>query len=36
MSRLIATSRPTPEVRGAKVVIVHLRKMLGDDDEEGA
>ena len=23
-----------PEDRGAKVVIVHLRKMLGDDDEE--
>ena len=23
-----------PEDRGAKVVIVHLRKMLGDEDEE--
>ena len=23
-----------PEDRGAKVVIVHLRTMLGDDDEE--
>ena len=23
-----------PEDEGAKVVIVHLRKMLGDDDEE--
>ena len=23
-----------PEDRGAKFVIVHLRKMLGDDDEE--
>ena len=24
-----------PEDRGAKVVIVHLRTMLSDDDEEG-
>ena len=24
-----------PEDRGAKVVIVYLRKMLGDHDEEG-
>jgi hypothetical protein len=24
-----------PQNRGAKFVIVHLRKMLGDDDEEG-